>query len=99
AGFSFGGFSAAFADAPEAGSGARATTAGSAAGSVAASRVAARPLGRTSASRRLRASELKLPLGYLSRYARMSSGRLDSRTLIQNSRSIPSVVSALGPAA
>ncbi len=29
----------------------------------------------------------------------MSSGRLESRTLTQNSRSIPSVMSALGPAA
>jgi hypothetical protein len=29
----------------------------------------------------------------------MSSGRLESRTLTQNSRSIPSVVSALGPLA
>jgi hypothetical protein len=29
----------------------------------------------------------------------MSSGRFESRTLIQNSRSIRSVVSALGPAA
>src|SRR6185436_18943823 len=53
--------------------------------------------GRTSASRRFLASVAKLPLGYLSRYARMSSGRFESRTLTQNSRSMPSVMSALGP--
>src|SRR5688572_19305746 len=79
------------------GSGAGSRGMGGRAVSAGDGRASAVRAGRTSASSRFFASDEKAPLGYLSRYARISSGRLESRTLTQNSRSIESVMSALGP--